>query len=337
MFFRNITADYRRIYDLAERKNPLTRAIYPFSCPGFHALFWFRLIQANRYWRIPVLFFIFALPLRIINTFVQWFWGICIASNSDIGPGLYIAHHGQIFVGVKSMGANCTIGHSVTIGRTEREHGYPTIGNNVYIAPGALVIGTVEIGDNVKIGPNAVVRRNVAPNSVVMAPPPRVIRMTTKEEWQKEREAASKKESQKPGQSHTGTGNKRNEYRKPSDHYKKPAPTGRSSRDRSRDRNHTPTRDNHKGNQNSKDGKPRYTKASENKTGHRPRREKFNPHHKRENTDKTPRENPAKGATQDVKPSETAKRERLEDGSSRGVTSEKDRWAEDMEGESLDG
>jgi serine acetyltransferase len=87
------------------------------------------------------------------------------------------------------MGANCTIGHNVTIGRTEKEHGYPTFGDNVYIAPGAVVIGTIEIGDNVKIGPNAVVRRSVPSNSVVMAIPPKVIRMTSKEEWLQDKDS----------------------------------------------------------------------------------------------------------------------------------------------------
>jgi serine acetyltransferase len=193
LFFRNIAADFRRITDLLEGKSWIVRVVYPFICPGFHALIFYRLIQANRRWRIPLFFYLFAMILRVLNTFTQWFWGICIASNSEIGPGLYIAHHGQIFVGVKSMGANCTIGHNVTVGRTEKEHGYPVIGDDVYFAPGCVVIGKIEIGDNVKIGPNAVVRRSVAPNSVVVAPPPRVVRLTSKEEWLREKETILEK------------------------------------------------------------------------------------------------------------------------------------------------
>ncbi len=197
MFFKNISADFRRITDLLDKKPWIVKAFYPFSVPGFHALIWYRLIQANRRYRIPVLFYLFAVILRIFNTFTQWFWGICIASNSEIGPGLYIAHHGQIFVGVKTMGANCTIGHNVTIGRTEKEHGYPHVGNNVYMAPGSMIIGYITVGDNVKIGPNAVVRRSVPDNSVVIAPLPRVVRMTSKEEWLKKKDSVNENDAGK--------------------------------------------------------------------------------------------------------------------------------------------
>jgi serine O-acetyltransferase len=246
LFFKNISADFRRITDLLVKKPWIVKAAYPFTVPGFHALIWYRLIQANRHYRIPILFYVFAPILRIFNTFTQWFWGICIASNSEIGPGLYIAHHGQIFVGVKTMGANCTIGHNVTIGRTEKEHGYPHVGNNVYMAPGSMIIGYITVGDNVKIGPNAVVRRNVPANSVVISPPPRVIKMTSKEEWQKEKDKISdddyRKTDRKPASVSEDNRSQRNRSggRRPSDSnrdgqkkppYKKPYSQKGSSRD----------------------------------------------------------------------------------------------------------
>lgn len=195
MFFLNISADYRRITDLLDDKPWIARVFYPFGTGGFQTLIIFRLIQANRHWRIPVLYWIFAIILRIINIPFQAFWGICITSNADIGPGLYIAHHGMIFIGVKKMGSNCTIGHNVTTGRTEKEHGYPIIGDNVYLAPGAMVIGKITVGDNVKVGPYAVVRRNVPSNSVVVSPPPRVIKLTGKAEWEKWKDNVEEKSS----------------------------------------------------------------------------------------------------------------------------------------------
>lgn len=195
MFFRNISADYRRITDLLDDRPWIARVFYPFSTGGFQTLILFRLVQANRHWRIPVLHWIIAIILRIIAIPFQAFWGICIASNADIGPGLYIAHHGMIFIGVKKMGANCTIGHNVTTGRTEKEHGYPTLGDNVYLAPGAMVIGNIQVGDNVKIGPYAVVRRNIPANSVVVSPPPRVIKLTGKAEWEKWKDNVEEKSS----------------------------------------------------------------------------------------------------------------------------------------------
>lgn len=173
----------------------IVRIFFPFSTGGFQTLIVFRLIQANRHWRIPILYWIFAIILKIINTLFQAFWGICITTSADIGPGLYIAHHGMIFIGVNKMGANCTIGHNVTTGRTEKEHGYPIIGDNVYIAPGAMVIGKIEVGDNVKIGPYAVIRRNVPANSVVVAPPPRVIKLTSKDEWERKKDRVESESS----------------------------------------------------------------------------------------------------------------------------------------------
>lgn len=102
-----------------------------------------------------------------------------ISNGSDIGRGLYIAHHGGTWIGVESMGTNCNVSHTVTIGRTEKETGFPIVGNNVYFGVGCVVVGRIHIGDNVKIGPYAVVRKDVPPNTIVMALPPRSIRVKT--------------------------------------------------------------------------------------------------------------------------------------------------------------
>jgi serine O-acetyltransferase len=324
LFFRNISADYRRIYDLTEDKSRLVRIIYPFLTPGFHAMFWFRLIQANRRWRIPVLFYIFAVILKIINTFIQWLWGICIASNSDIGPGLYIAHHGQIFVGVKKMGANCTLGHSITVGRTESETGYPSIGDNVYIAPGAVVVGRIEIGDNVKIGPNAVVRRNLPANSVVVAVPPRVIVRTSKEEWQ----------TRKPSEAHVPS-KKPDEY-KQRQRSRRPVPSQSNNRTQSNARHSKQKR-------NGENGQDQKVKSKQRGTRFRRDRYRKKPVTQEEKPQQNHQEKPV--AQESDKPEGKKEAESLtlfnepvmkKDANWR-TGRDRDKWAEDMEGESLDG
>jgi len=322
-----------RVYELAEDKPRLIRVLYPFSCPGIYALFWFRLIKANRRWRIPVLYYIFAFILRVFNTFTQWFFGICIASNSDIGPGLYIAHHGQIFVGVKSMGSNCTIGHSVTIGRTEKEHGYPTFGNNVYIAPGAVVIGKIEIGDNVKIGPNTVVRRNVPSNSIVMALPPKVIHMMSKEEWSQEKdstdnvpaemikEGRSKDGIGKPGKESSNENRRENAPVSPAPPRNRKPPFTQDKRTGSN--RYKPKHGNWKNKYRPKvEVKPKYSSNTNHKYGNAP-----------QGAPRVQNPKPRDFADERLK---TIRKKTVDTGTSPRNTSNRDKWAEDLDGESLD-
>lgn len=143
-----------------------------------------RLVRWNMYTRIPLIYHILALILKITTSVFQITWGIMLSHGCDIGRGLYIAHHGGIWIGVKKMGKNCNISHGVTIGRTERGSGVPVVGDNVYFGTGCIVIGDIKIADNSKIGPYAVVRKDVPPNTVVIAPPPRYIPIRDDEEIQ---------------------------------------------------------------------------------------------------------------------------------------------------------
>ncbi|MFN2113008.1 MAG: sugar O-acetyltransferase [Anaerolineales bacterium] len=51
-----------------------------------------------------------------------------------------------------------------------------TIGDNVWIGGGAIILPGVTVGDNAVIGAGAVVPRDVAPNTVVVGNPARVVR-----------------------------------------------------------------------------------------------------------------------------------------------------------------
>ena len=80
----------------------------------------------------------------------------------NIGPGLCIAHYGNIVISHKTyIGSNCKIHSGVNIGATNGEEKAPLIGNNVYIGPGAKLIGDIVITDDVVIGANAVVTKSI--------------------------------------------------------------------------------------------------------------------------------------------------------------------------------
>lgn len=173
--------DIKRVRDFVKSRNFLLRLIYPYTCSGIQVLILHRLTRWNMYTKIPIFYQIFNVILRITSSVFQITWGIMISNGCDIGRGFYIDHHGGIWVGAEKMGRNCNISHHVTIGRTEASTGYPTIGDNVYFGTGCIVIGEINIGNNVKVGPYAVVRKDVPPNTVVMAMPPRSVLIRQKE------------------------------------------------------------------------------------------------------------------------------------------------------------
>ena len=109
---------------------------------------------------------------------VEVLTGISIVPTAHIGPGLYIAHFGGVFVGGDSViGANCNLGHDTLIaasGRGERR-GSPQLGDRVNVTCGGRVLGPVRVGDDVMIGVNVVVATDVPDRTVLAAPPPIVL------------------------------------------------------------------------------------------------------------------------------------------------------------------
>jgi serine O-acetyltransferase len=147
---------------------------YLFS-PGYKYTFWMRLCAFLHAQKILKIFF----PLAwLIYYHYQIKFGIAISYQENIGPGLYIGHHGGIVTNQYApIGKNCNLSHGVTIGVTRRGEnmGVPVIGNNVYIGPGAKIIGQVMVGDHAAIGANAVVTKDVPDDGVVVGVPAKVI------------------------------------------------------------------------------------------------------------------------------------------------------------------
>ncbi|MCK4305708.1 MAG: serine acetyltransferase [Candidatus Eisenbacteria sp.] len=125
-------------------------------------------------------------PLRLLlkpvgclmQLMVESLTGIHIEPEIDIGPGFYIGHFGNIFLGGHMrIGKITSISHEVTVGYAGRgdKWGLPTIGDFVYIAPGAKIFGRISIGNHVAVGANAVVTKDLPENAVAVGVPARII------------------------------------------------------------------------------------------------------------------------------------------------------------------
>lgn len=96
-------------------------------------------------------------------------WGVDLADEASIGPGLCLIHPRDVHVGACQIGDDCLIFHEVTIA------GRPHIGNGVDVYVGARVLGDVQVGDHAKIGANCAVQADVAAGSDVVPARNRVI------------------------------------------------------------------------------------------------------------------------------------------------------------------
>ncbi len=109
---------------------------------------------------------------RSANLLWRTVWGVDLAEEARIGPGLCLIHPRDVHVGPCQIGDDLLIFHEVTIageGRGLR------IGHGVDVYVGARVLGDVSVGDHAKIGANCAVRTDVEPGSDVVPARNRVI------------------------------------------------------------------------------------------------------------------------------------------------------------------
>jgi serine O-acetyltransferase len=129
---------------------------------GFIATLVYRYGRWTRRVQPRVLGLLLRIPYYPMAWLRDWFAGINISTNADIGPGLYIGHYGAIFLH-GHMGANCSVGQCVTIGfkGASKSTNPPRLGNNVYVGTSAVIVGDITIGDDVIIGANTTVVKDV--------------------------------------------------------------------------------------------------------------------------------------------------------------------------------
>lgn len=142
---------------------------------GLWALLQYRIASAVYRSQLPRLIRIPLLALAIIwLKLIEMTTGISLSYQATIGPGLYIGHFGNIFVGEDVViGHTCNISQGVTIGVSGRSQrrGCPKIGNRVYIAANAVVVGKIIVGDDAVIAANSLVTTNVTAHTTVMGVP----------------------------------------------------------------------------------------------------------------------------------------------------------------------
>jgi serine O-acetyltransferase len=178
----NLREDTKRYFVRRESGMPLTM---PRLCCKFIRTPALWVIALHRYRRWikkrfsgSALGFLLKIPYGLFNPPLALMFGIHLDSEADIGRGLYIGHHGSIWIGPIRMGDYCNISQEVTIGLGGRgdDHGrLPSLGSRVYVAPGAKIFGGISIGDDVAIGANAVVSKSLPDKAVAVGNPARIV------------------------------------------------------------------------------------------------------------------------------------------------------------------
>ena len=116
------------------------------------------------------------IPYELARKLLTIVIGIHLDPRTRIGPGLYIAHFGGIWINPRVvMGAHCNLAHNVTIGAPTVEAGAPVLGDRVWIGAGAVVTGPITIGSRVVIGANSLVTSNLPEGAVAVGVPARVL------------------------------------------------------------------------------------------------------------------------------------------------------------------
>lgn len=118
-----------------------------------------------------------AKAVSLLNFFL---FGIEIAVRCPIGKGFFLPHTQGTVIGAWSIGENATIFQGVTLGAKELDFSYqessrPTVGDGVTIGAGAKIIGGLVLGTDSRVGANAVVLNDVAPGSLVVGIPAKVV------------------------------------------------------------------------------------------------------------------------------------------------------------------
>jgi len=172
--FHHLHEDIRAIFE----RDPSIRGFgglleIIFTYPGFHALFWHRVIRF-----LHVKLHLPFIP-RLMMWFVRHFTGIEIHPGAKIGRRCVIDHGLGVVIGETSIvGDDVTMFQGVTLGGTGQETGkrHPTIGNHVTIGAHASVLGNITIGDHVRIGAGSVVVQSVPDHSTVIGVPGVIVR-----------------------------------------------------------------------------------------------------------------------------------------------------------------
>ncbi len=108
-------------------------------------------------------------------------FGLEIALDCQIGPGLYFPHTSGTVIGARRIGANAVIYHNVTIGAKVPDLANdgslrPELGDGVFLGAGCKILGPIALGDGVTVGANAVVLKSFPAGCLVGGIPASLLR-----------------------------------------------------------------------------------------------------------------------------------------------------------------
>ncbi len=154
----------------ANRGNPKGRLI----------LVLFRLAQRVR--ALPAPWWVLGAPyLLFYEIAVEWLLGVELRYKARVDPGLRLFHaHALVLHEGATLGANCTLRQSTTIGNKLLADGTPSdcpvLGDRVDVGANAVILGPIRIGDGAVIGAGSVVVKDVPAGATVAGNPARVLR-----------------------------------------------------------------------------------------------------------------------------------------------------------------
>lgn len=120
--------------------------------------------------------------LHVMGTYLSIiFFKVYIECDSKIGAGLFLSRKGNIIIGVKMMGKNCSVFDRTTIGQGlgKGQDNLPEIGDNVCIDSGSIVYGRIKVGSSVKVNAFTVLAKSLPVRSVVGGNPARLLQRVT--------------------------------------------------------------------------------------------------------------------------------------------------------------
>jgi serine acetyltransferase len=179
-FLEPLRADLHRYLVYCRGASLARRIAFMLTVEGAWASLAYRLGRMLRFRALPPVLGGVAWTLQAcLELAVRIATGIRLDIEARIEPGLYIGHHGSIYVGPGvHLGRNCSLSQMVYVAAAGLDGASPRIGERVYLGPGSKVLGGVRIGNGAAIGANAVVLNDVPENGVMAGVPARLVKRT---------------------------------------------------------------------------------------------------------------------------------------------------------------
>jgi len=164
-------ARYTETYRLRGQRVSRSRILFEslFFKPGFQAVLSYRISHwLFRHGRIY--------PAWAVARLGQFLTGAEIEFNTEIGPGLFIAHPGGIVIGRGTrLGARATLFQNVTFGARswspDAIGAFPSTGDNCFFCAGAIVLGGIRVGDDCVVAAGAVLDRDLPDGALARGVP----------------------------------------------------------------------------------------------------------------------------------------------------------------------